>query len=160
MSHRGQGLDEREHCPISRGHHGVQVVFQLIEGLKGPGNVGRIVCIDHYDRHELFIVVGEQVEFGIFLHGLLHGNGSCVDVGKIGRIIEPDCELGLDQGVRFNVEARDDSCETFSALLKYVIAGLHAEVGGAALESAPEFGVTVGVGLDDGSVRKNDLDCH
>lgn len=160
MPHRRQGLDDREDCPVRRRNNCIQVAAQFVKGLKGLGKLRRGIRVDHDDGHELFVVVSEQVELWVFLHGLLHGNGRCVDVGEIGRIIEPDRELGLDQRVGFNVEACDDSCDTFQFYSRAGSKVTPTEIRSASFESAPEFSMTVGVGLDDGPICQHNLDFY
>ena len=101
---------QRSQCAVGSRAYGLHEAVKAIKGLECRRPLVRVVSVEHPDGDEAGVVVGEEADLGVRVHGLLDLGGGPVDVDVVFWAVEADGVLALDEGVGLEVEAGDDAC--------------------------------------------------
>lgn len=99
-------LCEGQQSPIRGGQRRRNQTCQIIKGLESSRLFRRSIPINQTHGHKALIEIGEQAEFRICLHGLLHGYCGLDYFDIVFRAVQVYCVLDVDKRVRFEVESR------------------------------------------------------
>lgn len=109
MSHLTDHLHKRQNGSICRGQRGIDATGEFVQSFERFGLPFGAPSVHFENSGKAFIEIGEDICVAVILHFFLCGDGRCVDVGDVGRIVKVDGILKLHDWVCLEVEASDDA---------------------------------------------------